>query len=71
MPVALPRNLLILRGDLQEGWTGPNPKDAHFKALPFLRWKGEEKFTFVPPHLPCVATCIDNLTIWDPWHLLQ
>ena len=67
----LPYHLLIIGGDLQGGWTCPNPKDAHIHTLPFSRWRGAENPTFVPPHLPGVATCIDHLTIWDPRHLSE
>ena len=32
-------------------------------------WEGAETSTFIPPHHPGQATCIDHLTIWDPKHL--
>jgi hypothetical protein len=71
LPATLPHHLLILGGDLHDGWTCPNQKDAHIQTLPFLRWKGAEDPTFVPTHLPGVATCIGHLAIWDPRHISE
>jgi hypothetical protein len=59
------------RGDLQGGWIGSNPKDAHIQALPFFRWIGAETPILTPLHQPSVATSIDHLPIWDSGHLYE
>jgi hypothetical protein len=37
IPRALPHHLLILEGDLHDGWTSSTPKDSQVQSLPFLR----------------------------------
>ena len=35
LPATLLHSLLIISGDLQGGYTGPNQKDIHIQTLPF------------------------------------
>ena len=66
LPTALPHHALILGGDFQGNWHGPNTKDAAIRTLPFRRWEGPVTPTFTPPSKLDQATCIDHLAIWDP-----
>jgi hypothetical protein len=44
----VPHSLIILGGDLQEGWEHSLPKDMHIVALTYKRWVGPMLPTFTP-----------------------
>jgi len=44
----LPHHAIILGGDLQGNWTGPNAKDDNIRKLPYHRWEEPSTPMFVP-----------------------
>jgi len=69
LPQTLPHSLVILGGDLQGGWEHSSPKDIHIAALPYKTWVGPMLPTFTPRQQSLQASCIDQLTIWNPNHI--
>ena len=52
----LPHHTIILGGDFQGKWTGPNAKDDDIRMLPYGRWEGPTTPTFLPSSRPNQAS---------------